>query len=123
MKPAEWPSQAAGKVKVMKRYNIATLPGDGIGKEIMPECVRVLDAVAEHVGGYTLAYEYFPWGCEYCLETGVVMPADGIDILRPFDAIYFVAAGHPDVVDHRSAWEFIFLMRKHFKQYVNLRPV
>ncbi|MEM7333328.1 MAG: isocitrate/isopropylmalate family dehydrogenase [Chloroflexota bacterium] len=107
----------------MTTYNIASLPGDGIGKEIMPEAMQVLHTVAEKIGSFTLNFEQYPWGCEYALEHGVVMPENGIDILRPYDAIYFVAAGHPDVIDHRSAWEFIFLMRKHFKQYINLRPI
>ena len=104
-------------------YEIAVLPGDGIGREIMPNAVRVLQAAAAADRGFHLETATFPWGCEYCLETGVIMPDDGIDILRNFDAIYFVAAGHPEVVDYRSAWEFIFVMRKHFKQYVNLRPI
>ncbi|MEM8862329.1 MAG: isocitrate/isopropylmalate family dehydrogenase, partial [Chloroflexota bacterium] len=107
----------------MNSYKIAVLPGDGIGREIMPWATKVLDAAAKKHGTFQLEYNEFPWGCEYCLETGVVMPDDGIDQLRPHDAIYFVAAGHPDVVDWRSAWEFIFMMRKHFKQYCNLRPI
>ncbi len=107
----------------MRTHRIAVLPGDGIGKEIMPNAVRLLEAAATAGGHFQIATERFPWGCEYCLETGVIMPENGIEILRGFDAIYFVAAGHPDVIDYRSAWEFIFVMRKHFKQYVNLRPV
>ena len=107
----------------MNSYKIAVLPGDGIGPEIMPWATKILDAVAQKHGTFQLEYNEFPWGCEYCLETGVVMPDDGIEKLRPHDAIYFVAAGHPDVVDWRSAWEFIFMMRKHFKQYCNLRPI
>ncbi len=107
----------------MKTYKIAALPGDGIGKEIMPQALRVLQATAGATGNFQLEIEQFPWGCEYYLETGVIMPEDGADILRQFDSIYFVAAGHPDVTDYLSAWEFIFIMRKNFKQYVNLRPV
>lgn len=107
----------------MNEYKIATLPGDGIGKEIMPYAVEVLQAAAQKSGAFQLALTSYPWGCEYYLETGEVMPKDGIEVLRPYDAIYFVAAGHPAVTDYLSAWEFIFLMRKHFKQYVNLRPV
>ncbi len=106
----------------MKTYKIAALPGDGVGKEIMPVAQEVLTAVAAKEG-FQLDYTAYPWGCEHYLETGVIMPKDGIDILRPFDAIYFVAAGHPDVTDYLSAWEFIFIMRKDFKQYVNLRPI
>ncbi|KAA3663219.1 MAG: tartrate dehydrogenase [Chloroflexi bacterium] len=106
----------------MKTYNIAALPGDGIGKEIMPCALDVLHAAAAK-SGFQLAFEAFPWGCEYYLETGKLMPRDGVGLLRPFHALYFVAAGHPDVTDYLSAWEFIFIMRKQFKQYVNIRPI
>jgi len=106
----------------MKTYAIAALPGDGVGKEIMPVAQDVLTAVAAKEG-FQIEFTAYPWGCEYYLETGVVMPKDGTDILRSYDAIYFVAAGHPDVTDYLSAWEFIFIMRKDFKQYVNLRPI
>jgi tartrate dehydrogenase/decarboxylase/D-malate dehydrogenase len=108
----------------MKTYKIAALLGDGIGKEIMPVALEVLNTAAAHSPQpFQLAIDQYPWGCEHYLDTGVVMPADGIDILRQYDAIYFVAAGHPQVTDYLSAWEFIFLMRKHFKQYINLRPI
>lgn len=107
----------------MSTYHIASLPGDGIGKEIMPCAINVLDTVAEIVGSFKLEFTAYPWGCEHYLETGTVMPSDGIEILSAYDAIYFVAAGHPQVTDYLSAWEFIFLMRKNFKQYVNLRPI
>ena len=106
----------------MKTYKIAALPGDGVGKEIMPVARELLTAVAAKEG-FQLEFTPYPWGCEYYLETGVVMPKDGVEILRSYDAIYFVAAGHPDVTDYLSAWEFIFIMRKDFKQYANLRPI
>lgn len=106
----------------MNTHKIAVLPGDGIGKEIMPQAMRVLHAVAEKAG-FQLETEVFPWGCEHYLETGVIMPEDGIETLRKFDAIYFVAGGHPDVIDYRSAWEFIFVIRKSFDQYINIRPI
>jgi len=107
----------------LKSYKIAVLPGDGIGKEIMPAAVQILQVLAKATGTFQLELQQFPWGCEYYLETGVIMPPEGIDILRQFDAIYFVAAGHPDVTDYLSAWEFIFIMRKQFKQYACVRPV
>lgn len=107
----------------MKSYRIAALPGDGIGKEIMPVALDVLEKLAERAGAFRLEVDLYPWGCEYYLDTGVIMPADGIEILSRYDAIYFVAAGHPDVTDYLSAWEFIFVMRKKFRQYVNIRPV
>ncbi len=107
----------------MNTYRIAALPGDGIGKEVMPVALKVLYTLSEAFGTFKLEVGQYPWGCEHYLETGVIMPPDGIDILRQYDAIYFVAAGHPDVTDYRSAWEFIFIMRKDFKQYVNVRPI
>ena len=107
----------------MKTHKIAVLPGDGIGKEIMPQAVKVLDAAAAVDGTFKLAYSEYPWGCEHYLAHGEIMPENSIELLRPHDAIYLVAAGHPDVTDYLSAWEFIFVMRKDFVQYVNLRPI
>ena len=106
----------------MKTYKIAALPGDGVGKEIMPVARELLTAVAAKEN-FQLDFTAYPWGCEYYLETGVIMPKNGIELLRPYDAIYFVAAGHPDATDYLSGWEFIFMMRKDFKQYANLRPI
>lgn len=107
----------------MKTHKIVALPGDGIGKEIMPLALDVLQALQEKCGTFKLEIDQYPWGCEHYLETGLVMPADGIQILSQYDAIYFVAAGHPDVDDTLSGWEFIYQMRKQFKEYVCLRPI
>lgn len=107
----------------MKTYKIVALPGDGIGKEIMPLAIEVMNTLVEKVGRFRLEIEQYPWGCEYYLETGEVMPKDGIRILSQYDAIWFVAAGHPDVDDTLSGWEFIYQMRKQFKEYVCLRPI
>jgi tartrate dehydrogenase/decarboxylase/D-malate dehydrogenase len=85
--------------------------------------VSVLRAAAEADGGFDLKVETFPWGCEHYLATGEVMPADGLETLRAFDALYFGATGHPDVDDYLSAWRFIMVVRQAFEQYVNLRPV
>ena len=111
------------KMEAMKEYKVAAIPGDGIGKEVLPEGLKVLQAAAEKIGTFRLAIEGFPWGCEYYLQTGELMPEDGIDILKGFDAIYFGAAGHPRVPDYLSAWELIFVIRHAFDQYVNLRPI
>lgn len=108
---------------MMKTHKIAVLPGDGIGKEVMPKAWNVLLAVAEKIGTFTLEGDQYPWGCEHFLETGIIMPQDGVETLRNYDAIYFVAGGHPDVIDYRSAWEFIFVIRKSFDQYINIRPI
>lgn len=107
----------------MKNYKIAVLPGDGIGKEIMPQAVKALEAVSRATEDFGLEIQQYPWGVEYYMETGEMMPKDGVDLLSKFDAIYFVAAGNPQVTDYLSAWEFIFVMRKQFQQYINLRPI
>ncbi|MEQ8677669.1 MAG: isocitrate/isopropylmalate dehydrogenase family protein [Aggregatilineales bacterium] len=107
----------------MKTHRIVALPGDGIGKEIMPLALDVMQVLQEAIGTYTLDITQYPWGCEHYLETGEVMPKDGIEILSAYDAIYFVAAGHPDVDDTLSGWEFIYRMRKEFREYVCLRPI
>ena len=108
----------------MRSYKIALIPGDGIGQEVIPEGVRVLEKAAGAAGGFTLQTESFPWGCQYYLDHGVMMPADGLETLRRYDAIYFGAVGLPaSVPDHISLWGLILPIRKSFDQYVNLRPV
>ncbi|WP_258341146.1 tartrate dehydrogenase [Saccharopolyspora gregorii] len=106
----------------MSSYEIAVLPGDGIGTEVMPEALRVLDAVrAEH--GTEFRYRHFDWSCETYRETGRMMPADGIDRLRDHDSILLGAVGYPGVPDHVSLWGLLLPIRREFDQYVNLRPV
>ncbi len=104
----------------MKTYTIALLPGDGIGKEVVPAAVRVLESAAQ---GFILSFTPFEWGCEYYLRAGQMMPADGLDQLRPFDAILLGAIGHPSVPDHISLRELLLRIRFEFDLYVNLRPV
>lgn len=106
-----------------KTYKIAVVPGDGIGKDIVPEGLRVLEAVQEAVGDFRFEVEQFPWGCDYSLEAGEIMPANGTEILRKFDAIYFGSAGNPNVPDYLSAWRLVLVVRRAFEQYVNVRPV
>ncbi len=103
-----------------KNYHIALLPGDGIGKEVVPEAVRVLEASAS---GFTFTFEPFEWGCEYYLRTGRMMPKGGLEKLRPFDAILLGAIGHPSVPDHISLRDLLLQIRFGFDLYVNLRPV
>ena len=105
-----------------KIVKIALIPGDGIGKEVMPESVRVLEAAASKYG-LKLEWTEFDWSCETYLETGQMMPEDGIDQLRPFDAVYLGAVGFPSVPDHVSLWGLLIPIRREFDQYVNLRPV
>lgn len=105
-----------------KNYRIALLPGDGIGKEVVPEAVRVLQAAASGFT-FTITFEPFEWGCEYYLRTGRMMPEGGLEQLRPFDAILLGAIGHPSVPDHISLRDLLLQIRFGFDLYVNLRPV
>ena len=101
---------------------VAVIPGDGIGKEVMPEGMRALEAAgAKH--GIAFAWQEFDWSCEMYLKTGYMMPEDGIDQLRVFDAVYLGAAGFPTVPDHISLWGLLIPIRREFDQNINLRPV
>ena len=91
----------------MTTYKIAVVPGDGIGREIVDEGVRVLDAAAADAD-FSLEYTHFPYGASHYLEHGEFMPADALERLRPFDAIYFGAVGRPDVDDRLPATKFTF---------------
>lgn len=106
----------------MSKHRIAVIPGDGIGKEVMPEGIRALEAVGRRFGiGFEC--QTFDWSCETYQKTGRMMPADGIDQLREFDSIYLGAVGWPGVPDHISLWGLLIPIRREFQQYVNLRPV
>jgi tartrate dehydrogenase/decarboxylase/D-malate dehydrogenase len=104
------------------RYRLAVIPGDGIGLEVTPAALAVLQAVCGHAG-ITLDLVTLPWGCDYYRETGRMMAADGLEQLRGADAIFLGAIGHPSVPDHVSVWELILPIRQRFEQYVNLRPM
>jgi tartrate dehydrogenase/decarboxylase/D-malate dehydrogenase len=106
----------------LKAYKIAVIEGDGIGREVVPEGVRVLEAVAHHFD-LSFSWQNFDWSCERYAKTGRMMPEDGLEQLRPFDAIYLGAIGYPGVPDHVSLWGLLIPIRRGFKQYVNLRPV
>ncbi len=103
-------------------YRIAVIPGDGIGKEVVPEGVKVLEAVSSRFN-ISFDFEDFDWSCERYLETGSMMPADGIEQLTKFDAIFLGAVGFPTVLDHVSLWGLLIPIRREFQQYINLRPV
>ena len=107
----------------MKEYRIAVIAGDGIGPEVINESVKVLKRVAELDGTFTFKFDSFPWGCEYYQKTGEMMPENGIDILRPYDAILLGAIGAPGVPDHISLRDLLLKIRHDFDEYVNLRPV
>ncbi|MFT5219335.1 MAG: tartrate dehydrogenase/decarboxylase/D-malate dehydrogenase [Planctomycetota bacterium] len=104
------------------RYKVAVIPGDGIGMEVVPEGLKVLNAVASR---FNLAFEFghFDWSCERFLETGAMMPEDGIAQLADFDTIFLGAVGFPTVLDHVSLWGLLIPIRREFQQYINLRPV
>ena len=103
-------------------YRIAVIPGDGIGREVLPEGIRVLEAAGRRFDiGFT--WEEFDWSCARYQATGGMMPADGIDQLKAFDAIYLGAVGLPAIPDHISLWGLLIPIRRAMAQYVNLRPV
>ncbi len=105
-------------------YRIAVIPGDGIGQEVVPEGLRVLDRLAAQSDGrLSFAFESFPWGCEHYLKTGHMMDADGLERLAEFDAIYFGAVGWPEVPDHVSLWGLRLAICQGFDQYACVRPV
>ncbi|MDJ0780717.1 MAG: tartrate dehydrogenase [Desulfosarcinaceae bacterium] len=106
----------------MNSLNIAVIPGDGIGKEVVPEGIRVLEAAGRQ-HEVTFRWTTFDWSCETYAKTGRMMPADGLAQLQPFDAIYLGAVGFPSVPDHISLWGLLIPIRRQFDQYVNLRPV
>lgn len=107
----------------MKTYKIAVIAGDGIGPEVIAEGKKILNGAAELDGGFRFEFTDFPWGCGYWLETGRMMPPDGLDQLRQFDAIYLGAVGDPKVPDHISLRTLLLKIRHEFDQYVNIRPV
>ena len=106
----------------MASYRIAVIPGDGIGKETVPEGIRVLDAVGARFG-IEFAWDHFDWSCERYAATGAMMPDDGLDAIVGHDAIFLGAVGFPGVPDHVSLWGLLIPIRRRFRQYVNLRPV
>lgn len=106
----------------MPEYNIALIPGDGIGPEVVNEVVKVLKAI-EELSNIEFKMESFLWGSENYLKKGSVAPDNFIDILRPFDAIFLGAIGHPKVQDYISIGKLIFGLRRGFDQYVNYRPI
>lgn len=107
----------------MKIFRIAVIAGDGIGPEVINEGIKVLDAVSQLDGNFRFEWTHFPWGCEYYLKNGKMMPDDGIETLRKFDAICLGAVGYPGVPDHISLWDLLLRIRKSFDEYINLRPV
>ena len=107
----------------MQEHAIAVIPGDGIGREVIPEGVRALEAVGAK-RGIRFKWQEFPWSCDWYRAHGRMCPEDAPEILRKFDAVYFGAVGNPAIVpDHISAWGLLIDFRRWFDLYVNLRPV
>jgi tartrate dehydrogenase/decarboxylase/D-malate dehydrogenase len=106
----------------MTTHRIASIPGDGIGREVTPAAYEVLEAVGRR-HGLEFAYTEFDWSCERYLRDGAMMPEDGVDLLRGFDAVFLGAVGAPGVPDHVSLWGLLIPIRRAFRQYVNLRPI
>jgi len=105
-----------------RTYRIAVIPGDGIGQEVIPEGLKALRAVEQRDPELRLEFESFPWGCDYYLEHGEMMAADGLDQLKSFSAVYFGAVGWPTVPDHVSLWGLRLAICQGFQQYANVRP-
>jgi len=106
----------------MSRYRIATIPGDGIGKEVVPEGIRVLEAAGKKFG-ISFEWDERDWSCEYYSKHGRMMPEDGLTQIQHHDAIFLGAVGFPGVPDHVSLWGLLIPIRRQFQQYINLRPV
>lgn len=106
----------------MTTYDIAVIPGDGIGKEVVPPALAIAEAAGAKYG-FDLRMTTFDWGCEHYARTGQVKPADGISRLREHDAIFLGAVGYPGVPGHISLWGLLIPIRRQFQQYISLRPV
>lgn len=106
----------------MRTHKLATIGGDGVGPEVIDAGLLVLDRLAETDGGFKVEATQFDWGSERYRQTGEMMPADGVEQLRAFDAIYFGAVGAPDIPDHVTLWELRLAICQGLDQYANVRP-
>jgi tartrate dehydrogenase/decarboxylase/D-malate dehydrogenase len=106
----------------MRKHKIAAIPGDGIGQEVIAAGLKALDACAQADGGFQLEVDRFDWGSDYYKKHGLMMPENGRDTLRGYDAIFFGAVGAPDVPDHITLWGLRIAICQPFDQYANVRP-
>ena len=104
------------------QHRIAVIAGDGIGREVVPEGIRVLDAAGRKFG-IGFQWDELPWSCDYFLQHGRMMPVDGLEQIRRHDAVFLGAVGFPTVPDHVSLWGLLIAIRRGFQQYANIRPV
>ncbi|WP_010632414.1 tartrate dehydrogenase [Sporolactobacillus vineae] len=107
----------------MKNLKVAVIPGDGIGKEVVPAAIHVLDTLCRVRGGLKFQWTWLPWSCDYYLEHGEMMPDDGLAFLKKFDAVFLGSVGDPaKVPDHLSLWGLLINIRRGFEQTLNIRP-
>ena len=106
----------------MRTYRIAAIPADGVGQEVIPAGIQALEALASAEGTFRMEFETFPWGCAFYHQHGRMMPADALETLKAYDAIFFGAVGHPSVPDHISLWGLRLAICQGFDQYANIRP-
>ncbi len=106
----------------VKKFGISVIPGDGIGNEVVPEGLRVLEAAGSKFG-IDYDFSHYDWNCERYAKTGAMMPEDGLDQLADCESIFLGAVGFPGVPDHISLWGLLIPIRRQFQQYVNLRPI
>lgn len=106
----------------MKAYDIAVIPGDGVGKEVTAEAIKILNATAKKYG-FTYKINEFDWGCDYYLKHGRMGPDDKLDILKDFDAIFLGCIGNAAKVSDHISLTLLLDIRKGFDQYVNVRPI
>lgn len=107
----------------MTTYRLAVIPGDGIGREVVPHGLAAMRRAGEVTGSFRITTTDLDWSCERYVREGAMMPADGLATLADHDAIYLGAVGQPGVPDHVSLWGLLLPIRQHFDQYVNLRPI
>jgi tartrate dehydrogenase/decarboxylase / D-malate dehydrogenase len=105
-----------------KEHRVALIPGDGIGREVIPAAVEVVEAVGRR-HGIAFTFDEFDWSCQRFLAKGAMMPEDGVDLVRPYDAILLGAVGWPGVADHVSLWGLLIPLRRGLRQYACVRPV
>ncbi len=106
----------------MKSYRIAAIPADGIGLEVIPAGIEAVNVLQEVTGSFRMTFESFDWGSDYYRSHGRMMPENGLEVLKGFDAIFFGAVGHPSVPDHVSLWGLRLPICQGFEQYANVRP-
>lgn len=106
----------------MTTYKIAAIPGDGVGGEVIGAGIEVLQALAAHTATFDISVEQFPWGADYYLQHQRMMPEDGLETLKKFDAIFFGSAGDPRIPDHITLWQLRLNICQGFGQYANVRP-